>query len=150
MSRTDNMPAPQVSILVPVYNAEKYLALTLESVQAQTCQSWELIAVDDGSKDGSAAIVREYAGRDGRIRLVQQENSGVASARNRGYVESNSDTEFLIFLDNDDLWEPQTLQTLIGALEANPAACAAYAQIRYIDAEGKPIPPKPSNATTAG
>ena len=62
MSRTDNMPAPQVSILVPVYNAEKYLALTLESVQAQTCQSWELIAVDDGSKDGSAKIVRHHAG----------------------------------------------------------------------------------------
>ena len=142
MSQPGSMPAPRVSVIIPVYNSEKYLAQTLASVQAQTCGAWELIAIDDGSKDSSARIVRDFAGRDTRIRLVQQSNGGVAAARNRGYAESNPDAEFLIFLDNDDLWEPQTLQILVGALETAPAACAAHAQIRYIDDEGKPHAPE--------
>lgn len=95
---------PQVSIIIPVFNASKYLEGTLVSVQKQTFSDWELIAVDDGSQDNSAEIVRTFAAGDPRIRLVQQPNAGVANARNRGYRESNPQTSYLIFLDNDDTW----------------------------------------------
>lgn len=126
---------PLISIIVPVYNAKKYLAQTLQSVQGQTLPLWELIAVDDGSNDSSADIVREYIETDPRIRLVQQANAGVASARNRGFAEAASSSQYVIFLDQDDLWYENTLETLHRALETHTHCCAAFGQTQFIDAQ---------------
>jgi glycosyltransferase involved in cell wall biosynthesis len=136
MTMTGSSSVPRISIVVPVYNSERYLGQTLQSVQAQTVPDWELIAVDDGSRDGSAALVQEFARRDPRIRLIQQANGGVASARNRGYAEAAAPAVYIAFLDNDDLWEPDTLQTLLIALEARPSASAAHGVVDYIDGDG--------------
>lgn len=89
-----------VSVIIPFYNVEKYIAKCIESITNQTYRNIEIIIVDDGSLDGSALIVREYARRDSRIRLVQKSNGGVASARNCGIREASG--EFLAFIDSDD------------------------------------------------
>ncbi len=131
----------QVSIIIPTYNGERFLAATLDSVLAQTFTDWECIVVDDGSKDGSAAIVERYAAQDDRIRLVRQANGGIASARNRGLAEADPDSKYLSFLDHDDVWEPDALATLKAALDANPAASAAHGIARYIGSDGKLFSP---------
>lgn len=127
---------------MPIYNAEAFLAQTLASVQAQTRQDWEMIAVDDGSQDLSAAIVRQFAQADPRIRLIQQTNAGVAAARNRGYVDLSPQSAYIILLDHDDVWEPDLLAQLTQGLEARPEACAAYGSMRVIDETGQAMPEK--------
>ena len=96
------MQAGLVSIITPCYNGEKYLAQTIECVLAQTHEQWEMIIIDDGSKDNSAAVVREYAEKDSRITLLQQENAGSAAARNNGIRNANG--QYIALLDADDLW----------------------------------------------
>lgn len=127
-----------ISIIIPAYNGEKYLATTLESVRVQTVSDWELVVIDDGSTDGTLAVAQEYARRDGRIRAVAQENGGVVSARNRGVSEARAD--LVALLDQDDVWEPDALETLRGALELHPEAVAAHGVPREIDRQGCPIP----------
>ena len=78
------MTTPAVSVIVPCYNAEAYLASCAESVFAQTEQSWELLLVNDGSTDGTSALCRALAEKDGRVRVIEQENAGVSAARNAG------------------------------------------------------------------
>lgn len=128
---------PRVSVIIPAYNREKYLVYSIESVLAQTYPSWELTIVDDGSTDATRAVAEEYAQKHPRIRVVSQPNGGVAAARNRGFAESDPATEFVIFLDSDDIWEPYTLETLVKALEAHPEAIAAHGIARSIDKDGK-------------
>ena len=113
---------PKVSVVVPAYNARKYLAECLESVCAQTFTGWDLIVVDDGSVDDTAAIVRPYCERDPRIRLHIQENGGVASARNRGLALADPQTEYFLFLDQDDFLHADALETPLGALEGTDSA----------------------------
>lgn len=131
----------KISIVIPTYNAERYLPLTLDSVLAQTHQDWELITMDDGSRDSTRSIAEAYAARDSRIQAMHQENAGVAAARNSGFALTSSRSEAVIFLDNDDLWEPETLTALIGGLAENPAAVGAYVVARYIDGDGSPSQP---------
>ncbi|MBE5876161.1 MAG: glycosyltransferase family 2 protein [Lachnospiraceae bacterium] len=98
-----------VSIVVPVYNAERFLEDTVRTVQNQTYQKWELLLVDDCSKDESRTVILQFAQRDDRIRLICQEtNQGAARARNRGVKEAKG--RYLCFLDADDIWEPNKLQ----------------------------------------
>ena len=92
--------APMVSIVVPVYNAERYLGECIDSVVGQSYEDWELILVDDGSTDGSLAICREAAGHDRRIRVFSQANAGVSSARN--VALSHAQGRYVLFLDSDD------------------------------------------------
>lgn len=82
-------------------------------------------------------MAQRYAQKDSRIRALQQPNGGVAAARNRALAETNPNSEFLIFLDNDDLWEPDTLEVLVQALDANPACVAAHGLACSIDSQGK-------------
>lgn len=131
----------KISIVIPLYNGADYLAQTIDSVLQQTEADWELIIVDDGSKDKSAAIATRYLNLDGRIRLVRQENAGVAAARNRGLREMCPSSEYVILLDQDDLWTPVALEVLLGALKANPDAVAAYGLMHSIDARGQLCPP---------
>lgn len=92
--------APQLSVIVPVYNVEKCLPLCIESVQKQTYKNWELILVDDGSQDNSGTICDEYAAKDSRIKVIHKANGGVNTARNRGLDEAEG--EFITFIDADD------------------------------------------------
>ncbi len=100
-----------VTIVIPVYNAEKYLGECIDSVLAQSFGDFELILVDDGSKDSSGEICDEYAKKDERIRVIHQPNSGVTAARKAG-VEAAS-TEWIMFVDADDLVTTDGLQRLV-------------------------------------
>lgn len=102
---------PKVSIIVPIYKAEKYLRCCLDSIRQQTFTDWECILVDDGSPDGSGDICDEYAHRDSRFRVFHKENGGVSSARNLGIDNSNGD--FFCFFDADDLIPKDSLSALI-------------------------------------
>ena len=107
-----------VSVIVPVYNAEKFLKETIESVLAQTYQDFELILVDDGSTDGSGSICDGYARTDERIKVVHQANKGLSAARNAGLDIMNGDACF--FLDSDDAALPNLLEkTVADMIEYN-------------------------------
>ena len=94
-----------ISVVVPIYNVERYLHRALESLLSQTYKDWEAILVDDGSTDGSGRIADEYAGRDPRFKVIHKTNGGLSDSRNTGLelVEG----EYLIFLDSDDFLHPQ-------------------------------------------
>lgn len=100
-----------VSVIMPVFNAEKYLKQTLESLLNQEYANWELIAVDDKSKDGSLSILREFSKKEPRIVLIEKEqNSGSADSRNKGIDRAGG--RFIAFLDADDLWDPDFLSSM--------------------------------------
>lgn len=128
----------KISIVTPAYNAQEFLAETLESVIAQTFTDWEQVVVDDGSQDDTFAIAQRFAAWDPRIRAVLKPNGGVANARNYGYKNTDPSSEFVIFLDHDDTWKPEALARLVEALEAAPNAVAAHALARQTDLAGNP------------
>ncbi len=99
-----------ISVIIPAYNAQAYLRDCLESVLAQTYTDWETIIVDDGSTDSTASIALEYAGRDGRFRVVRKSNGGLADARNFGLGQVRG--EWVTFLDSDDMLYPTSLTSL--------------------------------------
>jgi glycosyltransferase involved in cell wall biosynthesis len=111
-----------VSIIIPAFNAEQYLRRGIDSVLGQSYAPIEVLVVDDGSTDGTAAICREY---EGRITYVHQENQGVSVARNRGIQESNG--EFIAFLDADDWYLPNKISDLVTLLKHHPEADGATA-----------------------
>lgn len=100
MSKPMHPIAPKVSIIIPVYNVEKYLRQCLDSVLGQACGNIEVICIDDGSTDHSDAILDEYAARDARVCVIHQENAGAGAARNRGIARARG--EYLFFCDPDD------------------------------------------------
>jgi len=110
------MDKPKVSVVIPVYNAQKYITACIDSVLKQTLQDFEIICVDDGSGDDSDSIVREYAKTDDRFVLFSQTNKGVSAARNIGLA--NARGEYIYFLDSDDYIEPDTLETACHILDA--------------------------------
>lgn len=117
-----------ISVVIPLYNKEKEIACTLRSVLAQTSQPLEIIVVDDGSTDGSAARVEEIGSP--LIRLIQQENRGVSAARNRAMQEACG--EYAALLDGDDTWEPGYLAEIERLIAAYPG-CGAYATSFNVD-----------------
>ena len=100
MEQSHCSDTPPVSIIIPVYNSGPYLNKCLDSVLAQTMQELEIILVNDGSTDGSPAILEDYALRDARIRIISQENQGLSGARNTGIRAARG--SYLTFLDSDD------------------------------------------------
>lgn len=106
-----------VSVIIPVYNAEKFIDKCLKSVIKQTYSNLEVIIINDGSKDGSKEICEKYAKKDFRIKLINKENGGVSSSRNLGIKESNGD--YLMFIDSDDWIELNTVQCYIDVLKNN-------------------------------
>ena len=124
-----------ISIVMPCYNCETSLVRTAECIQAQTVADWELIAVDDGSSDGTGAALDALARADARIRVIHQENGGVSRARNAGMAAARG--EWLAFADADDVLPPDALATLL-ALDDGGAdiLCGAYT-IRYTDEGGR-------------
>lgn len=111
-------PQTKISVIVPVYNTEAYLPACVESLLAQTHENLELIFVDDGSKDGSAALLDAYAERDPRIRVIHKPNGGVSSARNAGLDAATGD--FIGFADSDDWAEPDLFEALLKSVSEHP------------------------------
>ncbi len=109
---------PSVSVILPVYNVEKYLEQCLDSIAAQTFKDYELICVNDGSTDSSPDILNAYAAKDGRIRIINQDNQTVGAARNNGFKAARG--KYVIYLDSDDFFEPELLEkTYAKAVETN-------------------------------
>lgn len=125
----------KVSIIIPVYNVEKYVATTVESVLQQTYTNFELLIIDDGSPDQSIKICKKYT--DPRIKIIHQQNRGVAAARNTGIRHSQG--QYLAFLDADDLWVPQKLEKHIKHLESSPTVGVSFSRSAFIDEVGEPI-----------
>ncbi len=109
----------KISVIIPVYNAERYIEQCLWSVTGQTYGSLEIIAVDDGSADDSAAVCGRLAETDGRIRVLRQKNSGVSAARNLGLNAATG--EYVFFLDSDDAIHPRLLEEMLWQAEENHA-----------------------------
>jgi glycosyltransferase involved in cell wall biosynthesis len=122
------------SVIIPAYNAERFLPTTLASAQAQTYESIEIIVIDDGSTDTTAAIAEAAAQRDTRVRLVRQKNAGAAAqSRARGSLR-----DLIAPLDADDIWHPQNVALQVAALKAaGPDAAVSYAWYVSIDEHGR-------------
>ncbi|MBR6933705.1 MAG: glycosyltransferase [Bacteroidales bacterium] len=119
------------SIIIPVYNVEKYLRECLDSVLAQTFEDWEAICIDDGSTDRSAAILEEYAQKEARVKVISQPNGGLSAARNTGLKAANG--EYVLFLDSDDWLEPNALDVLASKLDGEDMLC--FSGRRYFENE---------------
>ncbi len=126
------MKTPAISVVMPIYNVEDYVAEAVQSVLDQSFDDFEIICVDDGGPDRSMQIVREFA--DPRIRIVCQANRGLAGARNTGIA--NARGEFVALLDSDDRWHKDKLMLHFIHLTANPQVGVSYAGSRFIDANG--------------
>lgn len=128
-------PVPgRVSVVMPCYNGERFVAVAIDSVLAQTHPDVELIVIDDGSTDGSLDVIRRYGDQ---LRLITQANQGPSAARNRGIYSATG--EYVAFLDADDWWEPHFAVTMVGALQGSPAVLA-YCGWQNINMEGNSPP----------
>ena len=122
-----------ISIVIPVYNVEKYLRECLDSLINQTFNDFEVICVNDGSKDSSLEILNEYAQKDIRFKVISQENGGSGSARNNGL--SRAQGKYVQFLDGDDYFEPEMLEKLYNLAEKHQADITVCSS-RKVDDEG--------------
>ncbi len=118
---------------MPAYNADRFLQRTVSSALAQTIVRWEMVIVNDGATDGTPALADALAQSDERIRVLHQKNGGLSNARNNGAAATDASVPYLIFLDADDLWLPDTLQTLLVELERHPEWGGVYVLGEYID-----------------
>lgn len=126
----------KVSIITPVYNGERFLPLTIQSVLAQTYTDWEMIIVNDGSSDKSEQIALSFSEHDPRIKVVSQKNAGSAAARNNGIRRAEG--RFIALLDADDLWEPDFLKLQLQLMHEKNTILV-YGAHRRIDADGNEI-----------
>ncbi|MBF0328447.1 MAG: glycosyltransferase family 2 protein [Nitrospirae bacterium] len=119
---------PLVSIVTPMFNAEPYIAETIESVLSQTYENWEMIIVDNCSSDKSRNIVREYASKDDRIRLIELEFNSGGPARPRNIGLGNARGEYIAFIDSDDLWLKEKIEKQINFMTNNENIRLLYSQ----------------------
>ena len=126
---------PKISVIIPGYNSETTIRDTIKSVQQQTFSDFELIVINDGSTDKTAAIVQSIL--DPRIKLFSYKNGGLPVARNRGIARAKG--KFIAFLDADDLWIADKLESQLQALENCPKAAVAYSLTDYINEAGQVI-----------
>ena len=132
---------PRVSILTPAYNAADFLAATINSVLRQTEPDFELLVVDDGSTDATAAIAESFAARDPRVRVIRQNNAGTAAARNTAIAHASG--EVFALLDSDDLWLPDFLATHLAILAEEPGLDLVSSNAINLGgaADGRPLKP---------
>ena len=126
----------RVSVIIPVYNGAATLAAAIESALAQDFADFEVIVVNDGSTDATAAVIGRY--RD-RVKVVNRENGGLSAARNSGAAVATG--EYLAFLDADDLWLPGRLSATAEALDRNPGAVLVYCDAIQVDEDGRELSP---------
>lgn len=129
------MSNPRISVVMPVYNVENYVAEAIQSVLDQTFADFELVIVDDGGTDRSIPIARSF--KDERIRIVSQPNRGLAGARNTGIAHARA--PMIALLDSDDRWNPDKLMLHYVHLHANPEIGVSYSGSRLIDERGVPL-----------
>lgn len=127
---------PRVSVVIPVYNGEKYISDAIESVFNQTYKNIEVIVVDDGSTDNTAERIKLYLSR---VKYLYQDNAGVANARNRGI--QNSQGEFIAFLDHDDIWLPEKIERQVDYFLKNTQSKFVHTPVKYINHLGEIIEP---------
>jgi glycosyltransferase involved in cell wall biosynthesis len=123
----------EVSVVIPAFNAARYVGQAVDSALAQTLKSVEVIVVDDGSRDATAAVL---AGYGERLRVLRQDNAGVSVARNRGIAASRG--RYVAFLDADDLWLPEKLERQVEVLAGRGGARACYTRFTAVDSELRP------------
>jgi glycosyltransferase involved in cell wall biosynthesis len=127
------MTNPKVSIVMTVYNGEKYIAEAIESVKNQTFSDYELLIIDDGSTDGTAAAVSTFLS-DKRIKYFYQTNKGVSAARNKGIAESHGN--YIAFIDHDDVFLPEKIMKTVRFLEANDTYGMVYTDMFVVNENG--------------
>jgi glycosyltransferase involved in cell wall biosynthesis len=123
-----------VSIIIPAYNADRFIAATLDAVLAQTFTAFEVIVVNDGSTDRTPAIVEQYMQQDDRIQLINQSNQGVGPSRQRGKAVTQG--EFIAYLDADDLWLPDNLAAHMRHFAGNPSLGISFARVEFMQCDG--------------
>lgn len=129
--------SPTASVLLPVYNAGRYLAQAVESVLNQTFQNFEVLLINDGSTDNSLQVLEYFASRDRRCRVYSGPNRGVVAARNTGLELAGA--EFIILMDADDVSRPQRFEKQISFIRQHPECVAVGSRALLIDADGMPI-----------
>ena len=123
--------APKVSFIIPAYNIEDYIGKCLDSILNQTWQDFEIIVVNDGSKDKTGEVLDSYATKDNRIKILHKENEGVSAARNDGIKMASG--EYILFWDGDDFAEKETCEELLQTMEENDVDTVVYGYYRYKD-----------------
>jgi glycosyltransferase involved in cell wall biosynthesis len=136
-ARQEPFMKPAVSVLMPVYNAQRYLAEAVESILAQTFTDFEFLIIDDGSTDRSGEILQGYARRDARIGLARRANTGYCRALNEMLAQARG--EFLARMDSDDVALPRRFESQVAYLRARPEVVAVGSRVLLIDDEGCPI-----------
>lgn len=131
------MGSPLISIVMPVFNAGRYLPQAVESILSQTFGDFELIAVDDGSHDDSPGILRDYQKRDPRVRVITRPNTGIVGALNDGLGASRG--ELVARMDSDDICMPDRLEKQVRFLAENPDHVLVGSQVLLIDPDGSPL-----------
>lgn len=129
--------APKVSVIIPSYNGERFIAEAVGSILRQTFGDLELIVIDDGSTDGTRAILRDIAGKDTRLTLIEKENEGLVPTLNRGIAQARG--AYIARLDHDDVSYPLRLQHQAAFLDANPGFIGVGCLIENIGPDGKPL-----------
>ena len=126
--------APQISVIMPVYNAERYVAEAVESILAQTFTDFEFLIIDDGSTDGSLEILQKYADEDPRIRLKSRPNTGYVVALNEMLADARG--EFIARMDADDISVPFRFESQVAFMQREPSVCAIGSGVELIDPNG--------------
>ena len=125
----------EVSIIVPIYNVERYLNRAIDSILKQTFTDYEIILINDGSTDNSFSIAQEYVEKyPERIRLITQKNAGLSAARNRGIDEALG--EYVCFIDSDDFIKPDMIERLYNQISSKKADMAICGVTKYIEETG--------------
>ena len=122
---------PQISVIIPAYNAEHTIVETIQSVQQQTFQDFEIIVINDGSQDKTLELLQTI--QEQRLKVFSYENGGLCTARNRGIIHAMG--EFIAFIDADDLWTADKLELQLKALQQNPEAGVAYSWTCFMDVD---------------
>jgi GT2 family glycosyltransferase len=129
--------APTLSVVMTVYNTERYVAEAVESVLAQTFRDFEFVIVDDGSTDGSTTILNDYAKRDARIRLTSRPNTGIVAAANEGIGVARG--KYLARMDSDDVCVPHRFETQVRYLDEHPECVLVGSRVTVVDPYGSPV-----------
>jgi glycosyltransferase involved in cell wall biosynthesis len=128
---------PKITVIVPCYNASAFLSSTIESVVNQNTLEWELLLIDDGSKDSTWQIISDFTARDSRIKGFRNENQGTTKTRNYGFSKASAESLYVFFLDHDDQLVPESLQQMSMYLDLHPEVGLLGCQYRDVSADGE-------------
>jgi len=134
--------SPKVSVIIPTYNRGQFIVQALESVLSQTFHDYEIVVIDDGSKDNTREILKRF---ESKIRPIYQDNQGISKTRNRGIKESFG--EYIAFLDSDDYWTSDKLAQQVKILDSKPKVGIVYGRMPIINEQGERVGMKPAGVS---